>query len=96
MVMSFNIRIPEMIMKASMIKIMMPGLMPVDFEMRSPNKSAPPGLIRSRSMRPTPIPIMVPPRMACAITGRCNKPFNGARKSIIVDVKASPITALMK
>ena len=47
-------------MKESMTKITMPGLMPVDFEMRSANKSTPPGLICSRSISPTPIPMMIP------------------------------------
>ena len=79
-----------------MIKITMPGFMPVDFEMRRANKSTPPGLICSRSNMPTPIPMMVPPRIAFVMTGRCNKPFNGDNQSIMVEVKTSPIIALIK
>ena len=47
-------------MKESITKITMPGLMPVDFEMRSANKSTPPGLICNRSISPTPIPMVAP------------------------------------
>ena len=73
--MSFNRRIPVIIMKESMTKITVPGFIPVDFEMRSANKSTPPGLICSRSIMPTPIPMMVPPRIAFVMIGRCNKPL---------------------
>ena len=83
-------------MKESMTKITMPGLMPVDFEMRSANKSTPPGLICSRSIIPTPIPIMIPHRIAFVMIGRFNKPFKGASQSIMVEVKTSPIIALIK
>ena len=83
-------------MKESMTKITMPGLIPVDFEMRSANKSTPPGLICNRSIMPTPIPMMIPPRIAFVMIGRFNKPFKGANQSIMVEVKTSPIIALIK
>ena len=83
-------------MKESMTKITMPGLMPVDFEMRSANKSTPPGLICSRSISPTPIPMMIPPRIAFVMTGKFNNPFKGANQSIMVEVKTSPIIAFIK
>jgi hypothetical protein len=83
-------------MSTSIIKITIPGLIPFDFEIESASKSTPPGLICSHIMKPTPVPIMIPPRIALVMIGRCTKPFSGVSKSIIVEVKANPRIASMK
>ena len=83
-------------MNTSIRNITIPGLMAFDFEIKSANKSIPPGLMCSRIMKPTPIPIVIPPRIALIKIGRCNNPFSGASKSIIVEVKTNPRIALMK
>ena len=93
---SFNIIIPAIIISKSIIKITIPGLIAVDFEIKSASKSTPPGLKCSRSIKPTPIPIIIPPRIALVMIGRCTKPFSGVSQSIMVEVKANPIMALMK
>ncbi len=93
---SFNIIIPAIIISESIIKITIPGLIAVDFEIKSASKSTPPGLICSRNIKPIPIPIIIPPRITFVMIGRCTKPFSGVSKSIMVEVKANPRMALMK
>lgn len=83
-------------MNTSIRNITIPGLMAFDFEINSANKSIPPGLICSRIMKPIPIPIVIPPRIALINIGRCNNPFSGVSQSIIVEVKTNPRIALMK
>ena len=88
--------IPMIIIKESIIKIIIPGLIDVDLEIKSANKSIPPGLMCSRNIKPIPIPIMIPPRITFVMIGRCTKPFNGVNKSMIVEVKINPRRALIK
>lgn len=67
---SFNIIIPAITMRESMIKIMIPGLVAVVLDINSASKSTPPGLICCLSIIPTPIPIVIPPIMALVMIGR--------------------------
>lgn len=67
---SFNIIIPAITISVSIMKITIPGLVAVDFEINSASKSTPPGLICCLSIKPTPIPIVIPPIMALVMIGR--------------------------
>jgi hypothetical protein len=93
---SFNIMIPAITMRESMIKIIIPGLVAVVLDINSASKSTPPGLICCLSIKPTPIPIVIPPIMALVMIGRWTKPFSGVSQSIMVEVNANPRMALKK
>jgi hypothetical protein len=67
---SFNMIIPAITMSESIIKIIIPGLVAVVLEINSASKSTPPGLICCLSIKPTPIPIVIPPIMALVMIGR--------------------------
>ncbi len=75
---------------------MMPGFTFSVFPNRRANRSTPPGLMWFRNIMPTPIPIITPPKIALVMMGRWNNPFNGANRSIAVDVNTNPRMALVK
>ena len=76
--------------------IIIPGLVAVALEINSASKSTPPGLICCLSIKPTPIPIVIPPIMALVMIGRWTKLFSGVSQSIMVEVNANPRMALKK
>lgn len=78
------------VMRLSISKIITPIFTENAFEINWANKSVPPVLVLYRSIRPTPVPIKIPPNKTLGIIESENRVRMGASQSINADATIKP------